>query len=192
MKSYIGYITRDEVNAALARSVALPDDVLVIDADSEQGLPNSQRLGLVYDLDHLWPADRRSLLRRLRKAPALEPVAVHSYDLSSEQTAVLLAQGVDVFHQLDDNVFQRLLVDEPLEAAKIAAISRHDAAREKTTDAICSSNSSADSPQKARAGSVITLADSLEFQGGLGSALAPPVGEGLFDVVPQTHQEIQP
>jgi hypothetical protein len=65
-------------------------------------------LGLVYDLDHLPPADRRRVLGQLSEAPPAQPVVVHSYDLDDEQSADLRLQGVEVCRQIDEGIFQRL------------------------------------------------------------------------------------
>jgi hypothetical protein len=105
---YIGYVTRDDVNAALAQQAVLPADVKVVNSDSEGGLPSAPLLGLVYDLDHLPPADRRRVVDQLSEAPPAQPVIVHSYDLDDEQAADLRLQGVEVCRHLDEGIFQRL------------------------------------------------------------------------------------
>lgn len=108
MRHYIGYITRDDVNAALAHRVELSSEFKTVHADCEDGLPNVQLVGLVYDLDCMWPEDREHVLHKLQAADVAQKVAVHSYNLDNEDIADLESRGILVYRRFVDEVFLNL------------------------------------------------------------------------------------
>lgn len=108
MSKLIGYLTRDEVNAAIARGTPLPDDIRICQSDTEDGLPNVPLLAMVYDLDNLWQDDQPRVLRKLSGEPPACPTGVHSYSLDDEQADHLRIMGVVVRRQVSEDLFQQL------------------------------------------------------------------------------------
>ena len=103
------YLSLDEVNQDLAATLAAGAGVEVDALTFRDAAPAGQFDAALYDLDSLPPAYRRALLADLEAGRWVEPVAVHSYNLSARQARALRRRGVIVGRQLQSKLFARLL-----------------------------------------------------------------------------------
>jgi hypothetical protein len=103
------YLSLDEVNQDLAARSADEAGVELDALTFRDAAPAGQFDAVVYDLDSLPPAYRRALLADLGAGQLVEPVAVHSYNLSAGQVRALRRRGVIVGRRLRSRLFDRLL-----------------------------------------------------------------------------------
>jgi hypothetical protein len=106
---WCAYLTLDEVNQDLAQRLAAAAGVRLEVLSLRDAAPAGQFEAVLYDLDFLPPDCREALLADLRAQRWIEPVAVHSYQLSPRQIVALRRSGVIVARRLGRKVFDRLL-----------------------------------------------------------------------------------
>ena len=103
----IAYLTTDEVNQDLARSLAEAHGITVYPVSPREALPGLCE-AVLYDWDY-WPAGRREeALGELLAGPAPCPVALHGYNVDPEWAEVLRRRGVAVHRTLRVEVFESL------------------------------------------------------------------------------------
>ncbi len=101
----IAYVTFDPVNQDLAEQMAAARGVELYPSSGLDHFPELESHAVIYDLDYLFPEQRRAVLDQLLAGPSLRPVAVHSFNLEEREAADLRRNGVAVFRSLKPSVF---------------------------------------------------------------------------------------
>src|SRR4051812_1417427 len=94
----IAYQTLDEVNVDSAVRLADARGVTVIERWPRDPLPDGQFDAALYDLD-FWPV---GIIEELLEGERHCPVAVHSYNLRSDQIKALDHKGIGVFRNQEE------------------------------------------------------------------------------------------
>jgi hypothetical protein len=104
----IAYLSTDDVNAALAVRIAADCGLDLCQVAPQGAAPDGEFGGAVYDLDFL-PAGRLGrLLADLGAGRVPHPVAVHGYNLGTDQALALDRLGVLVYRCLEAGLFEQL------------------------------------------------------------------------------------
>jgi cytosine/adenosine deaminase-related metal-dependent hydrolase len=102
------YLTRDEVNQALALAFAAEHGIDLDVHARHDAIEGRQYDGVLFDLDSLTDGQRDDDLAWLLAGVSSHPVAVHSYNLEEDSIKALRKQGVAVYPRLEERVFQKL------------------------------------------------------------------------------------
>ena len=102
------YFTPDDVNEELAMQFAAACGLTVRCIPFGSSRRNGEFEAVVYDWDYLPLPWRPDILATLLWNPLPCPVALHGYHLAEEEIEALRANGVQVHHCLQPNVFRGL------------------------------------------------------------------------------------
>ena len=102
------YFTPDDVNEELAMQFAAACGLTVRCIPFGSSRLNGEFEAVVYDWDYLPLPWRHDILVTLLCNPLPCPVALHGYHLAEEQIEALRANGVQIHHCLQPNVFRGL------------------------------------------------------------------------------------
>ncbi len=105
----IAYVTFDPVNQDLAEQMAAARGVELYSSSGMDHFPELEFHAVIYDLDYLFPEQRRAVLDQLLAGPPGRPVAVHSFNLEEREAAGLRRNGVAVFRSLEPSVLTAVL-----------------------------------------------------------------------------------
>jgi hypothetical protein len=104
----IAYVNTDEVNQAVAAQMAVKLGAVVCDLHPKDPPPDGMYDAALYNLDDVPKHQRDDVLEEILRGPATCPKAVHGYDLSEDQAALLRLRGVAVAQRLQLGLFRIL------------------------------------------------------------------------------------
>jgi hypothetical protein len=104
----IAYLSTDEMNQALAATMAQAHRVTLCLVEPRDASPGAEIDALLYDWDFWHVEGRDELLAQLLAGVAHCPVVLHGHNVGDDQADALRRQGIGVYRALQPAVFQHL------------------------------------------------------------------------------------
>jgi hypothetical protein len=103
------YVSDDEVHQAMAADLGLACGATIHAIGPADEPPDSRRFsGVLYDLDSVPHRRRAGYLARILSPGRARPTAVHGYQVTDEQAAMLRLRGISVGERLRLGLLQAL------------------------------------------------------------------------------------